>query len=189
MTSDAAHQDQGAEPQQSAPESPLAGNGGDRRVMRRRRLLTAVSLGVGGLIGLAIGVPWIGYVIGPWFDSAPETWVTLGKLDDFQIGTTTFATFIDQTVQPWSGQSANTAVWVRRTGVQDFTVFDIHCAHLGCPVNWIAGAQLFECPCHGGVYYADGSVAAGPPPRGLFTYQTRIENGTLQARTRPLPVA
>ena len=35
------------------------------------------------------------------------------------------------------------------------------------------------CPCHGGAYYADGAKASGPPPRGLFRYQSRIENGKL----------
>jgi hypothetical protein len=30
------------------------------------------------------------------------------------------------------------------------------------------------CPCHGGVYYEDGSYASGPPPRGLYEYDIRF---------------
>ena len=49
-----------------------------------------------------------------------------------------------------------------------FQVFAINCAHLGCPVRWFPESRLFMCPCHGGVYYEDGSRASGPPPRGLY---------------------
>jgi Rieske Fe-S protein len=35
------------------------------------------------------------------------------------------------------------------------------------------------CPCHGGAFYEDGSHAAGPPPRGLYTYEVKVENGEL----------
>lgn len=41
------------------------------------------------------------------------------------------------------------------------------CTHLGCGVAWSAGRKAFLCPCHGGVYGADGRVLAGPPPRPL----------------------
>jgi Rieske Fe-S protein len=51
-----------------------------------------------------------------------------------------------------------------------FLVLAVNCAHLGCPVEWFAESGLFMCPCHGGVYYADGAHASGPPPRGLYPY-------------------
>lgn len=41
------------------------------------------------------------------------------------------------------------------------------CTHLGCGVAWNAAKKAFLCPCHGGVYAADGRVLAGPPPRPL----------------------
>ncbi len=44
------------------------------------------------------------------------------------------------------------------------------------------------CPCHGGVYYKDGSVAAGPPPRPLSRYEIRIEGGQVQLMTREVPI-
>jgi menaquinol-cytochrome c reductase iron-sulfur subunit len=45
------------------------------------------------------------------------------------------------------------------------------------------------CPCHGGVYYKDGAVAAGPPPHALFQYQVRIRNGKVEILTSALPIA
>ena len=153
----------------------------------RRRFFTKVALGVSGLIGAAIAVPFIGYLIGPLFDNTPEDWRDLGNVDRFEIGKTVFTSFQDPSPLPWSGETSNTGVWVRRNGRQDFTVFAINCAHLGCPVNWLGEARLFLCPCHGGVYYEDGSVAAGPPPRPLYQYQVRVQNGVVQALSAPLP--
>ena len=88
---------------------------------------------------------------------------------------------------PWAGQTARTAVWLRRIGEIEFIAFGLNCTHLGCPVNWRAEAELFLCPCHGGVYYADGTVAGGPPPRRLGQYDVRIANGArVEILTRPL---
>jgi Rieske Fe-S protein len=37
------------------------------------------------------------------------------------------------------------------------------------------------------VYYADGTVAGGPPPRPLIHYNVRIiENDRVQVQTQPL---
>ena len=64
----------------------------------------------------------------------------------------------------------------------------LHCAHLGCPVRWVASADLFMCPCHGGVFYKDGRVASGPPPRTLATYPVRVRDGTVEILASPLPI-
>ena len=85
--------------------------------------------------------------------------------------------------------SANTAAWLRREGDQQFVAFSINCTHLGCPVRWLPDASLFMCPCHGGVYYKDGTVAAGPPPGPLTNIPVRINNGQVEIETSPIPIA
>jgi menaquinol-cytochrome c reductase iron-sulfur subunit len=55
-------------------------------------------------------------------------------------------------------------------------------------VRWEEGAELFMCPCHGGVYYKDGSVAAGPPPEPLPKYQVRLKDGNVQVLASPVPI-
>jgi Rieske Fe-S protein len=71
----------------------------------------------------------------------------------------------------------------RRAGREDevkarldprFLVLAVNCAHLGCPVEWFQESGLFMCPCHGGVYYANGERASGPPPRGLYPCVYRV---------------
>jgi Rieske Fe-S protein len=76
---------------------------------------------------------------------------------------------------------------VRRISADEFQVFAINCTHLGCPVRWFPGAGLFMCPCHGGVFYADGQHASGPPPRPLYQYDHKIENGQLWVRGGQIP--
>ena len=84
--------------------------------------------------------------------------------------------------------TANNAAWLRRETAEDFIAFAINCSHLGCPVRWLQEANLFMCPCHGGVYYKDGTVAAGPPPQPLTRYAVRVRNGEVQLRTGPIPI-
>jgi len=92
-------------------------------------------------------------------------------------------------VTPTDGKTIDTACWVRRVAGDQFQVFAVNCAHLGCPVRWFPQSGLFMCPCHGGAYYRDGSRASGPPERGLFEYPYKVENGlvTIQAGELPTP--
>jgi menaquinol-cytochrome c reductase iron-sulfur subunit len=51
------------------------------------------------------------------------------------------------------------------------------CTHLGCPASWVPDEQKFKCPCHGGVYDKTGKNIAGPPPKPLPRYATKVEGG------------
>jgi menaquinol-cytochrome c reductase iron-sulfur subunit len=114
-------------------------------------------------------------------------WVRLGDVSNFPEGETRMATFRNPLVMPTDGKTVDTACWVRRIAGDQFQVFAINCAHLGCPVRWFAQSGLFMCPCHGGAYYRDGSRASGPPERGLFEYPYKIENGVLTIEAGQLP--
>ena len=115
------------------------------------------------------------------------SWVPLGDVNNFPEGETRMATFRNPLVMPTDGKTVDTACWVRRVSGNQFQVFAINCAHLGCPVRWFAQSGLFMCPCHGGAYYRDGSRASGPPERGLFEYPYKIENGVLTIEAGQLP--
>ena len=157
-------------------------------VATRRRFLSRLSLGLSGLAGAVVAVPIVAYLLSPLINPAPRVWRDVGRVDDFKVGETKEVAVVDPSSLPWAGQTALTAVWVRRTSAVDFTAFAVNCTHLGCPVSWEAGAGIFLCPCHGGVYYTDGRVAGGPPPKPLPRYQVRVENGVVQVQTQPLPL-
>jgi Rieske Fe-S protein len=118
-------------------------------------------------------------------------WVSLGPVNQFPEGETRLATFRNPLVEPTDGKTVQTACWVRHVKDDEFQVFAVNCAHLGCPVRWFPQSGLFMCPCHGGAYYRDGSRASGPPERGLFEYPHKVENGliTIQAGELPTPGA
>jgi menaquinol-cytochrome c reductase iron-sulfur subunit len=159
----------------------------EQELTTRRSFLSRISLALSGLAAAVVSVPIIAYLLSPLLEPAPEEWRDLGLVQNFRIGETVEVAFDEPSSLPWAGQTARTAVWLRRTGDRDFTAFGLNCTHLGCPVNWRAGAELFLCPCHGGVYYADGSVAGGPPPRPLVRFNVRIgADERVQVLTRPL---
>jgi menaquinol-cytochrome c reductase iron-sulfur subunit len=97
--------------------------------------------------------------------------------------------YVDPEPLPWAGFAARSTAWVRRDGPDAFVAFSPYCTHVGCPVTWAAGAELFMCPCHGGTFHRDGSVAAGPPPRPLDRLAVRVRDGQVEVYTRGLPVA
>jgi menaquinol-cytochrome c reductase iron-sulfur subunit len=156
--------------------------------LSRRRFLNMVCLAGTGVAGAFLGVPILGYLLSPLLNPTPDVWRDLGTVDQYQVGQTVKVNFEEPSPLPWAGQTADAALWLRRDDQTTFTAFAVNCAHLGCPVSWEAQAELFLCPCHGGVYYADGSVAGGPPPHGLFQYEARVKNGHIEIHTQPLPV-
>ncbi len=158
-------------------------------VVSRRRFLSRISLALSGLAGAVVSVPILAYLLSPLINPAPSRWVDVGAADDYVVGSTTKVDLQDPSPLPWAGQTATTAFWLRRESQDSFLAFAVNCTHLGCPVNWQADANLFLCPCHGGVYYADGTVAGGPPPRRLFEFQVRVQSGRVQVQTQALPLA
>ena len=155
----------------------------------RRRFLARLSLVLSGMIGAVATVPVIGFLLSPLTRKTPRVWRPVGPVNAFPVGGTVSVAFEDASPLPWAGVTARTAAWLRRDDVDRFTAFSVHCTHLGCPVRWVAEAQLFLCPCHGGVYYRDGTVSAGPPPRKLPQYPVRVKNGQVEIQTSPIPIA
>jgi nitrite reductase/ring-hydroxylating ferredoxin subunit len=165
----------------------LAGNE-DPRLVSRRWLLFKASIALNGIVGIVLAVPIVRYLLSPWRkDASYNSWVSLGPADSFPTGETRLAVYRNPFTRSWDGITDNVACYVRRTGTDQFSVFAINCAHLGCPVRWFPQSQLFMCPCHGGVYYADGSRASGPPERGLFTYQWQVVSSELRIDAGQMP--
>ncbi len=154
----------------------------------RRTFLMNVGIALNAAVGLLIATPIVGYFLGPVLRRKEYLqWIAIGNASEFPPGETRLVTFRNPFSDPWDGLTANVPAYVRCSAPGEFTVFAINCAHLGCPVRWFAESQLFMCPCHGGVYYADGSRASGPPERGLFTYDVKVEGGKLMIHAGQMP--
>lgn len=154
----------------------------------RRAFLARVGIGLGALGAAIVAVPVVGFLLAPFFERRVQIWRPVGAVDGFRTGETVKVDFPDSSPLPWAGVVAQTAAWLRREGEDRFVAFSVHCTHLGCPVRWLPSANLFMCPCHGGVYHQDGTVAAGPPPKPLAQYPVRVRNGQVEIRTSPIPI-
>jgi len=153
----------------------------------RRSALVWLSVIASGLATAVAGVPIVGYLLAPLRHVKSDQWLVLGPLDRFMIGKTQTVDLLNPLRNKWDGDSGRLAAYVRRVSADEFQVFAINCTHLGCPVSWFPDSGLFLCPCHGGVYYADGARASGPPPRGLYKYPHRVRDGQLEALVGHLP--
>ena len=156
--------------------------------LSRRKFLSRLSLVAGGIGALIVTLPVVGFLLAPFFKRRQEVWRSVGKVESFKIGETSAVQYEDASPLPWAGVTARSAAWLRRVNADTFIAFSINCTHLGCPVRWLAEANLFMCPCHGGVYYQDGTVAAGPPPLPLPRYPVRVKNGAVEIQTAPIPI-
>jgi len=156
----------------------------------RRDLLAKIGLALNVAAAAVLATPVVGYLLSPILRGDRgqyKRWVPLGGVNDFPEGQTRLATFHNPVTGASDGDTDHIPCWVRRVQGEQFQVFAINCAHLGCPVRWFAQSGLFMCPCHGGVDYEDGSGASGPPPRGLFQYEYRIQEGRLHIDAGQLP--
>ena len=155
----------------------------------RRTFLFKLAVLLNGVVGAVLAVPLVRYLLGPAIKNGEGTgaWISVGKISDFPAGETRLATFVSPVKRLGDGQTAKTPCWVRHISDQQFQVFAINCAHLGCPVRWFAQSKLFLCPCHGGAYYANGARASGPPERGLFEYRYKIAGESLVIHAGDMP--
>jgi len=74
-----------------------------------------------------------------------------GRVADYEIGGV-------RTVYDLEG----TPILIKRTEA-GFSAFDATCPHLGCKVHWEADNNRFFCPCHNGIFNAEGIGTGGPP--------------------------
>jgi quinol---cytochrome c reductase iron-sulfur subunit, bacillus type len=148
--------------------------------MTRRKVFTIAGQGLGGLAGVAVLLPVVGFAAAPIFDDPEETWTGVGATDRFSQDNYLPVVF---TIVPGIGEAGKTTAYVRQGSPEldespgDYIAISTRCVHLGCPVRFVAAAGNFICPCHGGVYDFQGKVIGGPPVRPLDRFQTRVSSG------------
>jgi menaquinol-cytochrome c reductase iron-sulfur subunit len=154
----------------------------DDRRMSRRDFLSYVALSAGGLVTAVLSVPVVGFLFWPLLRRELDVWRPIGAVEDFEIGQTVAVTFLDAAPVSWAGVAAETAAWVRRVSDTHFVAFSVKCTHIGCLVRWQNEADLFLCPCHGGVFNREGEPVAGPVNRPLDVYPVRVRGGQVEIR-------
>lgn len=154
---------------------------------RRRRFLLRVMGGAGAAAVVGLLTPPVSLLLSPLRHQDDDVWRTVGRVGEFPVGETVKVRILDPEPYPWAGFAAHNAVHLRRQAPQSFLALSAYCTHVGCPVRWAPGAEMFLCPCHGGAFFEDGTVAAGPPPRPLERHPVRLKGELVQISTRRRP--
>jgi len=155
--------------------------------MTRRRALTIAAQGVGGVAGLAVVLPAVGFAIAPIFHRGRERWEAVGPVSNFVEGNYRQVVF---TETAGIGEIGKATSYVRKGSAElgenpkEIIALSSRCAHLGCPVRFVEAAGNFICPCHGGVYDFQGKRIGGPPVRPLDHFQARIRKGQVELGPR-----
>jgi len=155
----------------------------------RRGFLQGISVACASVVAAIISIPPVAFILGPGFRKERRVWQKIGPRDAFQVGETVAVDFENAAAMEWAGVAARRVAWLRREAEDEFIAFAVNCTHLGCPVQWEPKANLFLCPCHGGIYYSNGDVAGGPPPRPLERYPVRIRGDQVEIQTGPVLAA
>jgi menaquinol-cytochrome c reductase iron-sulfur subunit len=155
--------------------------------MNRRSFLAWLVKGGGAVVAGVIGIPALLSALSPVFKRNSEPWwVPVGPLDSFEAGGVSKAV-VPVPRRDWGSALREKGVFVWRTEDSEVVVFSRNCTDLSCPVNYDPGSGWFFCPCHGGIFSEDGTNVAGPPPRPLYRYASRVQQGVLEIDLNSLP--
>jgi menaquinol-cytochrome c reductase iron-sulfur subunit len=139
------------------------------------------------LIALLVAVPAFAYFLAPLRRRGGDRqadFTDAGPLSDIPVGPWRLVPVELVTQDGWKTTRVRQAVWVRRQaeGDREITVLSPICPHLGCPVNWHPDKSQFVCPCHGGIFNAEGRNIIGPPPRAMDPLDHEVRGDRLWVR-------
>lgn len=145
----------------------------------RRRFYVAVIYGLNSLIGLALGIPALVYLLFPPAVKKGEEWTEATDLNKLPLNAPEEVVFRRNRKDGWKILSEKTSAWVVRKSDKEVVAFAPQCTHLGCAYHWDANNKNFLCPCHTSTFGVDGKVLSGPAPRPLDRYDAKIEGDKL----------
>lgn len=141
----------------------------------RRRFLVAVVLGGGAAVGGTLAA-----IVARFLSGGPVTGsgaaVAVGPVTAFDGTSPVEALLSYSRPDGYRTEDRRERIFLVRHG-SEIVALSSTCSHLGCSVRWDGPSGLFRCPCHGGAYRPNGSVAGGPPPAPLARLPLEIRAG------------
>ena len=151
--------------------------------MHRRTFLKTLAAGLNGLIGLAVVIPGIRFLLDPlrrasrqrgFIRVAPVTSLAPGR----PARVTVMADRWDAYTHHPPGPIGN--VWLLRNESDDrdpkIRCLHVICPHLGCAIDFAADRNAFHCPCHASEFDSAGRRRFGPSPRDMDELECRISD-------------
>jgi Rieske Fe-S protein len=151
--------------------------------MNRRDFYRYGTLALGGLVGLALAVPGVAYVIDPLRrKSGQGGFQKLTSLGALPVGEPRSFAVIGEKHDAWVKYPREPigSVWLVRQpeGAKPAVLaFTAECPHLGCAVNLAADGKSFLCPCHTSNFDFTGRPLNSVPPRGMDPLEVELSDG------------
>ena len=159
--------------QQQATTSQRAETGSTRRAFQ-----FAVINVLGAIIGLALVIPTLLYLLVPPRTRKASNFIDAGDVSQLTPGQPVEVTFQQTRIDGWRVSTEKKTAWVVKEPDSNIVAFGPQCTHLACAYH--VEGDKFVCPCHTSVFALDGKVISGPAPRPLDRYVTKVENNRLQ---------
>lgn len=151
--------------------------------MHRRRALVLFVNSVVALIGGGLTA-----LLGAFALRRPAQpdgrWLRAGNLFELTPNVPVPRVLVRSRQDGWYRERARETVFLVWDGDTTVHALSATCTHLGCRVRWDAESTTFRCPCHGGVFDAEGRVLEGPPPAPLNRVDTRLDESGIEVLVR-----
>ena len=145
----------------------------------RRNFYIGAIYGLGATIAAALGLPAAVYLLFPPKARKNDQWVEIGDVTRLTANSPTEMTFRRNRVDGWKISSEKATAWVVKKADNSVVAYGPQCTHLGCAYHWDDGKDEFLCPCHNSLFSIEGKVTAGPAPRPLDRYETKVQGNKL----------
>jgi menaquinol-cytochrome c reductase iron-sulfur subunit len=152
----------------------------------RRNFYVGAICGLGTLITGALAVPALLYLFAPPRSRKRQEWVEIADATKLAVDSPVEIAFRRNRTDGWKIISEKNTAWVVKRADNSVVAYGPQCTHLGCAYHWEDDKKEFLCPCHTSLFSIEGKVLAGPAPRPLDRYDTKIEgNKLLVGQLRP----
>src|SRR5438045_3541915 len=150
----------------------------------RRSFLAALLAAGSAAVGALLAAPVARFTLHPILARTTEkSWSDVGAVNEFHEAHAPIKKLVTITQRDgWRKIVMEEPVYVTKTAEDQLIVLSAVCTHLGCAVPWIEKEKKFVCPCHLGIFSAEGKLLGGPPPRDMDRLETKIEDGILKTR-------
>jgi menaquinol-cytochrome c reductase iron-sulfur subunit len=150
----------------------------------RRSFLTGLLAVGSATVGALLAAPLVRFTLHPLLARTTEkSWSDVAKVDEFEnlVAPVKKLVTIEQR-DGWRRTVTEKPVYVSKDQQGQLVVLSAVCTHLGCTVPWVEKEKRFICPCHLGMFAADGTLLGGPPPRDMDRLETKVQDGILKTK-------
>ena len=151
----------------------------------RRSFLNTLVVAGSAVIGLALGIPGVAYVIDPLLRGGGKKgrWIRVATLESVGEDHPVAVPVLGEQVDGWTRQPNVRLgmVWLRKKG-DHVVALTAECPHLGCKVGYDSGKKRYGCPCHDSAFSLDGHATGGPAPRGMDPLEVRVQGDQVEVR-------